>query len=58
MEDKIVEILKAKLNSVYYDTCDSEYCDDCNRKSMNWGISEYAARGLAREILKATNSVN
>ena len=58
MEDKIVEILKAKLNSVYCDTCDLEYCEGCDRRSMNWGISEYAARGLAREILKATNSVN
>ena len=53
--EKIVEILKSYLNSVYCDTCegnlDVSYCEDCHRKSMNWGISTETAEEIADAIL-------
>ena len=49
----IVNILTNKFNTVYCDSCDGENCDDCNRKQMNWGLSETYARYIAKNILDA-----
>jgi len=56
-ENQIVEILIGSLSSVYCDTCSSSgqeenYCDECHRKYMNWGLSHNAARNIAKKILK------
>jgi predicted Fe-S protein YdhL (DUF1289 family) len=51
----IATILLNKLCSVYCDTCDEEYCEGCNRKEMNWGLSKNSANYLAEEILKVIN---
>jgi len=54
-EDKIVEILKTALNSVYCDTCGAEDdtdCEGCHRKMMNWSLSENTARRLAEKIME------
>jgi predicted Fe-S protein YdhL (DUF1289 family) len=52
MKNKIIEVLKKNLSSVYCDSCEGEYCEGCNRKSMNWGISDDYVEKLANEILK------
>lgn len=51
MKDKIKKYLINKLSYVYCDTCDGEHCEDCERKSMNWGISENYAECLASNII-------
>ncbi len=53
---KISEILKQELSSVYCDTCSGELdseCEDCHRKSMNWGISDHTANRLELKILES-----
>ena len=54
MKAKIVEILSQAFESVYCDTCayqdNEKYCDTCDRKSMNWAISEEHAEELAERI--------
>jgi hypothetical protein len=56
MKEKISELLQEQFSSVYCDTCaDSglrERCDMCNRKSMQWSLSESAANQIADEILE------
>lgn len=51
MKDKIKKYLINKLSYIYCDTCDGEHCEDCERKSMNWGISENYAECLASNII-------
>ena len=51
MVDEIREYLQSQLNSVYCDTCGSENCDECHRKSMYWSISEDYAETLANRII-------
>ena len=51
----ITNILTNSFNSVYCDSCDGENCDDCNRKQMNWGLSESHAQYIAEKILNAIN---
>ena len=58
MKDKIVEILLEELCEVYCDTCDGEYCEDCNRKAMNWGISRHTAERIANRILSNSQFIN
>jgi len=54
MKDTIKEILKSYLAGVYCNSCESEeteeYCEDCHRKAMNWGISDAHADKIASEI--------
>lgn len=52
LKDKIIEILMEELRQVYCDSCDGEYCEDCNRKEMNWGIGYHKAEKIADRILK------
>lgn len=55
-KEKIVEILKNNLGSVYCDTCDggmdSDNCDYC---AMYWGISDAFAERIADEIIGEAN---
>lgn len=55
-KDGIVELLMEGLETIYCNTCRSrnnyENCDECNRKMMNWGISEDYAKKLADQIYK------
>ena len=54
--EKIKNVLIATFESVYCNSCSSqkseENCDECNRKSMNWEISEGYAERVASLILK------
>ena len=52
MKDKIIKILLEELNTVYCDSCDGKYYEDCNRKEMNWGISYQKSENIANKILK------
>ena len=54
MKDKIVQVLLKELASVYCGTCEAQedWCDECHRKMMNWGLSKPAAESLADKILK------
>ena len=51
-KEGIIEILKAHLSSVYCHNCEGDNCEECNRKAMNWGISQSTAEEIANEILK------
>lgn len=51
LKDKIIEILMEELSVIYCDSCDGEYCEDCNRKEMNWGIGYHKAEKIADRIL-------
>lgn len=53
MKEQIIKVLETYFNSVYCDSCKGEYCDECNRKSMNWEIGHGYAEDVANEILKA-----
>ena len=53
---KIIDILLEEFCSVYCDTCkyyDTNSCDECHRKYMNWALSVNTARTLAEEIIEA-----
>lgn len=55
---KVIEdILLDRFRSVYCNTCagnlDADYCGECHRKYMNWGLSENSASRIADEILEA-----
>ena len=58
MEDKIKEIFMRKFDGVYCDSCmcesqgDTEPCDYCHRKAMNWRISEEYAEQIVKEIIE------
>ena len=51
LKDKIIDILMEELCEVNCDSCDAEYCEDCNRKEQNWGISYHKAEKIADRIL-------
>ena len=54
MKDKIKNILVQELDRVYCDNCgaeDEDQCEGCNRKSMNWTLSESAASDIADKII-------
>ena len=58
MKEEIIKILMENFDSVYCDTCeyeDSSRCDECHRKSMNWGISENCAEQIADKILRESS---
>ena len=54
MKEKIVEILKNELSSVYCYNCTGgeNRCEDCYRKNMNWALSDDAAQEIADKILE------
>lgn len=51
LKDKIIDILMEELCEVNCDSCDAEYCEDCNRKEQNWGIGYHKAEKIADRIL-------
>ena len=54
MKRKIENILLKQFCYVYCDTCrfkNTNMCDDCHRKCMNWGLSSDAAEELAETII-------
>lgn len=59
IRDELVKYLKEELNYIYCDTCayDSEKeddgnCEGCNRKYMNWSISENKCKNIIDTVLK------
>ena len=53
---KVMDILLKEFDYVYCDTCkyyDTDSCDDCHRKYINWALSVNTARRLAEEIIEA-----
>ena len=54
-KEEITEYLVKTLRSVYCDNCkhglDDDFCDECHRKSMNWGLDESSAEAMAEKIL-------
>lgn len=52
--NKVKELIFDRLDLIYCHNCRfRDYdlqCEECNRKSMNWEISEDAAESLAKEI--------
>ena len=54
-KEKQIDVVMSFLESVYCDTCcgsiQTETCEDCHRKSMNWSISRSAATRLIENIL-------
>ena len=55
MKDVIVKILMESFSSVYCDTWKNDeidnICENCHRKSINWGISESYAKSIASYIV-------
>ena len=52
---KVMDILLGEFHYVYCDTCEydnTDSCDDCHRKYMNWALSVNTAKKLAEEIIK------
>ena len=53
---KAVDFLFNELSSVYCYNCrgnlDDDFCGDCHRKYMNWGIDEDTATSIVNEITK------
>lgn len=55
--EKIAHYLCDEFYLVYCDTCanrnkDSDDCEYCHRKAMNWSLSVAAGRDTAEEVLK------
>lgn len=62
MKEKISEMLYQNLGAVYCYSCEygdgdfeSDMCEGCHRKYMNWALSRKAADGLAEEIMRIIN---
>lgn len=56
MKDKIAQFIYDYLDWAYCDNCrynfeDSDKCDCCHRKSINWELSEETAEVLADKIM-------
>ena len=52
---KVMDILLEEFNYIYCDTCkyyDTNSCDECHRKYMNWALSVNTAKRLAKEIIE------
>lgn len=49
---EIKELLVDELSYAYCDNCGSNNCEECNRKSQNWSLSEGTAEYLAVKILQ------
>ena len=58
-KEPIKQVLLKELASVYCGTCEAQedWCDECHREMMNWGISENAADELADKIMAKVDSV-
>ena len=57
MKEKIIDILRDELSSVYCFNCendlDEDLCGDCHRKYMNWKLSKSSAEEITDKILEA-----
>ena len=55
-KEEISEYLQKEFGSVYCYNCkhgmQDSACDECHRKSMNWGLDSGNADAIAEEILK------
>ena len=56
--EQIADFIENSLDSVYCDSCNArekeehEYkCDECHRKSMNWGISRAKAESITVGVI-------
>ena len=56
-KEEIIEILKREFGYIYCYNCkyeqedsESDSCEWCHRKYMNWSISDSAAEEIAEEI--------
>ena len=56
MKEKIIDILRDELSSVYCFNCendlDEDLCGDCHRKYMNWKLSKSSAEEITDKILE------
>lgn len=56
MKEKIIDILRNELSSVYCFNCendlDEDLCGDCHRKYMNWRLSKSSAEEITDKILE------
>lgn len=55
---KIADILLQEFQYIYCDTCrsqDSDNCQDCHRKYINWSLSSETAIKIAEKILTNVN---
>ena len=54
-KEEIIEILEKEFGYIYCHNCkhnlESNSCDECHRKYMNWEISPETAERLAYKIL-------
>lgn len=62
MKDKIAQFIYDYLDWAYCDDCrynfeDSETCDCCHRKSINWGLSKETAGVIADKIMDIIKEV-
>ena len=54
MRDRIIDVLLEELCEVYCYSCDGEYCENCNRKEIGWGISRRESERIADRILSGS----
>ena len=62
MKDKIAQFIYDYLDWAYCDDCrynfeDSEKCDCCHRKSINWELSKETAGVIADKIMDIIKEV-
>lgn len=62
MRDKIAQFIYGYLDWAYCDNCrynfeDSDKCDCCHSKSINWELSEETAEVLADKIMDIIKEV-
>lgn len=60
-KDKIAEVIENSFAGIYCDTCyydmDSDACECCHRKYMNWIVSKEYARIIADRIIDVLDGV-
>lgn len=57
IKEQIQNILLENFRTIYCDTCrfqNTNMCDDCHRRYMNWSLSPKIADQLAEKILTET----
>ena len=58
---KIIDILLDNFRYIYCDSCkhqNTDDCDDCHRKYINWSLSSESANQIAEEIISQINIDN
>ena len=56
---KIIDILLDNFQYIYCESCkhqDTDNCDECHRKYMNWSLSSEYANQIAEEIISQLNN--